>query len=91
MAGARSRLLNQGICTYPGSGGCLLRVLLCGMWRVSYLRVLPDCIAPGARSSCRALTLLSPGLARAQLGSFKFQAVWDSRSPHTHLTLLLPG
>lgn len=35
------------------------RVLPCGVWQVRYSCVLPHCSGPGARSSRRALTLLS--------------------------------
>lgn len=37
------------------------------------------------------LALPLPGLLRSQLGSLKFRTVWDSLSPRTHLTLLVPA
>lgn len=52
----------------------------------SYLRVLPDGAGPGACRNHRVAASASP-----RLGSFKSQTAWDSPSPFTHLTLMLPG
>ena len=55
-----------------------------------------DVSAPTPRAQVPAetagwLALPLPGLLRPQLGSLKFRAVWDSLSPRTHLTLLVPA